>query len=130
MTTADLLHADVTATVLSAYFRVYNQLGPGFLESVYAASLAVELTTRGVKYVRECPTTVYYDGHPVGRFVADLIVERRVLVELKAVETMHDAHGRQVVNYLLATGVQVGLLLNFGAARPQFRRFVGRARSE
>jgi GxxExxY protein len=128
MSTLPLRHADTTSAVLGAYFRVYNQLGPGFLESVYAAALAVELTRRGVPFAREVPTTVRYEGVDVGRFLADLIVDGRVLVELKAVEALSDAHGKQVLNYLAATGIEVGLLLNFGSQRPQVRRYVGRVR--
>jgi GxxExxY protein len=127
MSSTPLRHADTTSAVLGAAFRVYNLLGPGFVESVYAKALAVELTRRGVPFSREVPTTVFYDGVEVGRFIADFIVDGRVLVELKAVESMNEAHGRQVVNYLHATGLEVGLLINFGAARPQVRRFVGRS---
>lgn len=127
MPAAPLRHADTTAAVLGAFFRVYNQLGPGFLESVYAGALAIELTKRGIPFAREVAATVWYEGQAVGWFHADLIVDGRVLVELKAVEALNEAHGRQVVNYLHATGIGVGLLLNFGAARPQVRRFVGRA---
>ena len=85
------------------------------------------MTRRGVPFSREVPTTVWYDGVEVRRFIADFVVDGRVLVELKAVESMNEAHGRQVVNYLHATGREVGLLINFGAARPQVRRFVGRS---
>jgi GxxExxY protein len=126
MTDIPLRHATTTSAVLGAFFRVYNQLGPGFVESVYATALGLELTARGIPFAREVGTTVYYAGQSVGRFVADFVVEGNVLLELKAVEALHDGHGRQVVNYLHATGLEVGLLLNFGGARPQVRRFVGR----
>jgi GxxExxY protein len=105
------------------FFDVYNQLGPGFLESVYVEALALALTQAGLAVEREMLLTVYFRGRVVGRFRADLIVNGTVLVETKAASKLHPVYEAQVLNYLRSTVLEVGLLLNFGA-RPQFRRLL------
>lgn len=102
--------------------EVHRMLGPGFLESVYKKALVIELELRGIPCERQAPIQATYKGHPVGDFVSDLIVEKRVLVELKASQALHDRHGIQLVNYLTATGIDDGLLLNFGTDSLQFKR--------
>ena len=97
-------------------------LGPGFLESVYQKALAHELCKVGLKVECEKPITVYFDGVVVGNFSADLLVEEKVMVELKANQSLAPANEVQLVNYLTATGIEVGLLLNFGAERLEFKR--------
>ena len=117
------MHEAITATVLAGFFGVYRELGAGFVEGVYARALAIELVNRGLRVESEVPVSVYYRGTEVGRFRADQIVNGVVLVELKAADRLVGAHEQQVLNYLNATKLEVGLLLNFGP-RPSFRRFV------
>lgn len=102
--------------------RVHSVLGPGFLESVYQNALARELGKAGLQFTSREQIKVQYDGVCVGDFVVDMLVERSVLVENKAILNLAPAHEVQLVNYLTATGLEVGLLLNFGSERLQFRR--------
>ena len=117
----ELLHKALTAQILEAFHTVYRALGFGFLEKVYENALGVELRQRGLKVEQQVPITVYYRGEAVGHYVADLLVEDKVLVEIKAVERLTEAHQAQLLNYLHGTPVEVGLLLNFGP-RPQVVR--------
>lgn len=111
------------ATILGAFFEVYNELGYGFLESVYQRALPIALRARGVQCQREVPVTVHYRGEPVGEYRVDLIVERTVIVEAKAADKLVQAHESQLLDYLRATGLEVGLVLNFGP-QATFRRVV------
>lgn len=106
-----------------AYFSVYNSLGFGFLERVYENAMILELEAVGIVYERQKPIDVYYRGWVVGKYFADILVEGKIVVELKAAETLHPEHERQLINYLKATDLEVGLLLNFGT-KPQFIRKV------
>ncbi len=108
--------------VIGAAMAVHRNLGPGFLESVYQRALAVELRRAGVAFEEQSPLEVRYKGEVVGDFVADFVVERSLIVEIKAVSTLLPAHDVQTVNYLNATGLENGLLINFGAASLQFHR--------
>src|SRR4051812_11351898 len=121
--THGLKHQGVTSQVIRIFFQVYNELGVGFLESVYMEALCLALSQAGLSTQREMPLTVTFRGHVVGRFKADLVVERSVLVEAKACLKLHPAHEAQLLNYLRATVLEVGLVLNFGP-RPQFRRLI------
>ncbi len=105
------------------FFAVYNELGGGFLESVYVESLAIALSQVGLPVEREKPLTVRLRGKVVGKFRADLIVGKVVLVEVKACSKLNSVHEAQTLNYLRATSLEVGLLINFGF-RPQFRRLL------
>ena len=118
-----LLHEATTHAILGGFFRVYNELGAGFVEGVYARALAIELEARGLHVECEVPVSVYFRGVEVGRFRADLIVDCQVLVELKAAEALVAAHEQQVINYLSATSLEVALLLNFGP-KASFKRLV------
>jgi GxxExxY protein len=118
-----LLHSEITHVILGAFYDVYNHLGPGFLESVYEASLVIDLLGAGVDVVRQSEVPVYFKSCQVGKYLADLIVERKVVVELKAVRSLNSAHEAQVINLLKATGLEVGLVLNFGP-QPQFKRLI------
>ena len=111
----------LTRQIIGAFFRVYNRLGYGFLEKVYERALAIELRERGLRVACQNPVKVFYGGRMVGDYFADLVVEDSVIVELKAAEALHPAHEAQLVNYLRATEIEVGLLLNFGT-KPQFSR--------
>ncbi len=120
---SNLLHADLTEVILKAFYTVYNTLGYGFLEKVYENALLLELRRQGLRVHQQVPIKVYYAGQVVGEYFADLLVENRVIVELKAAEALSPAHEAQLLNYLKATGISVGLVLNFGP-RPEFRRKV------
>jgi len=120
---SNLLHADLTEVILKAFYTVYNTLGYGFLEKVYENALLLELRRRGLRVHQQVPIKVYYAGQVVGEYFADLLVEDKVIVELKAAEALSPAHEAQLLNYLKATGISVGLVLNFGP-RPEFRRKV------
>jgi GxxExxY protein len=119
-----LLHSDLTEKIRCVYYDVYNEIGHGFLESVYSNCMFLALTKAGLSVRREVPVPVYFRGQDVGQFKADLVVEGCVLIELKAVQNLDRSHEAQVMNYLRATELEVGLLLNFGSPKPQFRRIV------
>ena len=114
-------HAEVTEAIIKAFYTVYNALGYGFLEKVYANALAIELRKLGLEVVQEARIAVYYEGQLVGEYSADLLVGGAVIVELKAAKTLLDEHEAQLLNYLKATPYEVGLLLNFGP-KHEFRR--------
>lgn len=115
-------HETLTGTIIRCAMTVHSALGPGFLESVYQNALATELRQSAVKVDRGRPIRVRYRGTVVGEFFADLLAEDTVLLELEAVRELAPAHEVQLVNYLTATGYDIGLLLNFGAESLQFRR--------
>jgi GxxExxY protein len=118
----------LTETIIGCAFKVHNTLGDGFLERVYENALRIELTKQGVEVKQQAPIEVHYDGQVVGSYFADLWVEDRVIVELKAVRKLSKAHEVQLVNYLTATGVDTGLLLNFGPSvqiKRKFRTYKG-----
>jgi GxxExxY protein len=119
-----LLHSDLTEKILGVYYDVYNEIGHGFLESVYNNCMFLVLTKAGLSVRREALVPVYFRGQDVGQFKADLVVEGCILIELKAVQNLDRSHEAQVMNYLRATELEVGLLLNFGCPKPQFRRIV------
>ena len=102
--------------------RIRQQLGPGYLESVYKNAMVIELKKCGLDYELERPIDVFYDQQIVGKFKADIIVEDQVILELKAVNDLHLAHEIQLVNYLTATGIDNGLIINFGSESLQFKR--------
>jgi GxxExxY protein len=118
-----LFEEALTRKIIGAFYDVYNALGYGFLESVYANALAYEIVSRGLHVVREATAEVRYKGEVVGSFRADLLVESRVVVELKASSKLHPAHPAQLINYLRSTDLEVGLLLHFGP-RPGIQRFI------
>lgn len=118
-----MLHADLTEPILGAFFEVHTELGPGFLESVYQSAMTVAIQKRGLGIEQHVPVTVYFSGEVVGKFYADLVVERRVMVELKACRALDCNHEAQLLNYLRATPLEVGLLLAFGP-KATFRRLV------
>jgi len=119
----DLKHGSVTDQILRVFYEVYNELGHGFLESVYHRSLVLALQSTGVKVCSRVAIPVWFRGHQVGHFEADLLVENCVLLELKAARSLDSSHRAQLMNYLRATDIEVGLLLNFGE-RPEFKRVV------
>ena len=110
----ELLHGDITGEVISAFYTVYNELGFGFIASVYVRALAIELFQRRMNVAREVPVTVYYKGVTVGTYRADLLVADTVAVEVRAGEHSAEHDRPQLLNYLRASGKEVGLLLHFG----------------
>ena len=119
----DLVHGSLTDATIGAGFEVHNTLGSGFLESVYASSLAVELHKRGFRVARNVLFEVLYRSMSVGRYVADLIVDEKVLVEVKVAKSIEAVHRGQLLNYLRASGLEVGLVVNFGSSLT-FKRVV------
>ena len=109
-------------TVMACAVNIRKHLGPGYLESVYKNAMLVELEKNGLTYEVEKPINVYYENVLVGEFKADIVVEGSLILELKAVSSLHVAHEIQLVNYLTATGIDNGLLINFGSEELQFKR--------
>jgi GxxExxY protein len=118
-----LKHAELTARIIGIFYDVYNELGYGFLESVYQEALVVALSEAGFTVDRQVPLPVWFRGRKVGDFRADLLIEGKVLLELKSARALEPCHEAQLLHYLKSTEVKIGLLLNFGA-RPQFRRLL------
>ena len=109
-------HKELTAKIINCAYKVHRELGFGFLESVYQNALMIELTKVGLQGEKEKMIQVNYTSEVVGEFVADILVEDKVILELKSVKQVHLAHESQLINYLKATGIEVGLLINFGSA--------------
>ena len=118
-----MLYSELTEQIIGGAFEVSNELGSGFLEAVYENALAFALEDRGIAVQRQAPIEVYFRRRSVGVFYADLLVDEKVIVELKAVPKVAPQHGAQIINYLAATGIEVGLLINFGNPRMEYRRF-------
>ncbi|MBL7164685.1 MAG: GxxExxY protein [Anaerolineales bacterium] len=118
-----ILHQELTSTIINAFYKVYNQLGYGFLEKVYENALVFELKKRGLRVQQQVPIKVRYEGNIVGEYFADILVEGKVIIELKAAENISEGHKAQLINYLKATEIEVGLILNFGP-KPTFKRKV------
>lgn len=118
-----MLHEALTEKILEACFEVINELGAGFLESVYEKALLIALRDKGLKAQSQVPLNVKFRGISVGEFFADILVEDAVILELKAVKKLAPEHMAQLINYLKATGVDVGLLINFGSPKLEYRRF-------
>ena len=115
-------HSDLTEEILAAFFKVHRTLGYGFSEKVYENALAIELRKAGLQVAQQAEIEVFYDGQSVGTYFADLIVNGVVMLELKAVRQLAEEHEAQLLNYLKATRIEVGLLLNFGPTTEVKRR--------
>ena len=114
-------HTDLTGSNIKAYYRIYNELGYGFLEKVYENAMCIALNKLGFAVVQQARINVYFDNEVVGEYAADLLVNDIVIIELKAARTLNPDHEAQLLNYLKATQYEVGLLLNFGA-KAEFKR--------
>ena len=123
MVELNLLHKDLTDLIIQAFYKVYNELGYGFLEKVYENAHIIELKKIGLLIEQQVKIKVFYDETQVGFYLADLLVESSVIVEIKAAESLGYEHECQLINYLKASNVEVGLLLNFGK-KPTFKRKV------
>ncbi|WP_107040421.1 GxxExxY protein [Brumimicrobium mesophilum] len=119
----NLIHKDLTNKIIKPFYDVYNELGHGFLEKVYQNALFIELKNRGFYVEAQKQIKVYYKNHQVGEYYADLIIDEVVVLELKATEVIIKEFEFQLINYLKATEIEVGLLLNFGV-QPEFKRKV------
>ena len=116
-----MLHKEITEKIIQAYYKVYNTMGYGFLEKIYENSLAIALRKAGLKVEQQKNIKVYFEAEEVGDYYADLLVENLVIIEVKAAKALAEEHEAQLVNYLKATTIEVGLLLNFGK-EPNFKR--------
>jgi GxxExxY protein len=121
--TTELKHSGLTSKIIGVFYDVYNEIGHGFLESTYRAAMVLALTQSGFAVAQEVGVPVWFRGEKIGQYFADMMVENRVLLELKAVRTLEPAHEAQLLHYLRATEIEVGLLFNFGV-KPQFRRLL------
>jgi GxxExxY protein len=119
----EFLYKDLTYKILGCCFEVYNELGYGFLEKVYQKALFEELRLKSIKAKMEKPITVYYKEINVGDYKADILVEDKIILELKAEKTYNKIHEAQLINYLKATSIKVGYLINFGQKKVAFERF-------
>ena len=120
---AGLLHKSITDKILKVYYEVYNELGYGFLEKVYQNAMYFDLKSLGYKVAAQKQIKVYFKKQLVGEYYSDLLVEDKVIVELKATQLLMNIHVAQIMNYLKATPIEVGILLNFGE-EPDFKRII------
>jgi GxxExxY protein len=116
-------HRELSKRIIGVFYEVYNELGHGFIESVYRKSMVIALKTAGLDVCSPVVIPVFFRNHPVGDFEGDVLVGGSILLELKAVRTLDSSHQAQLLNYLRATDIEVGLLLNFGV-KPEFKRSV------
>jgi len=124
MAELNLEHSELTRNIIGAAMEVHRHLGSGFLESVYEESLAIELQLRNIIYERQKPLNILYKGKLAKQFICDLLIESKVLVELKATKSLTSVDEAQLLNYLKATGTKIGLLFNFGESSLKFKRLV------
>ncbi len=119
----ELKHKDLTEKIIKVFYKVYSKLGYGFLEKVYENAMMVEFKRAGISAVEQAPIKVLYDSLIVGEYFADILVEDKVIIEIKASKSISKENEAQLINYLKATGIKVGLLLNFGP-KPEIKRRV------
>ena len=122
-TNKTILHKDLSYEVMAAVFEVHNHLGPGFLEKVYEKALLLEFESRGLIATSQRELSVYYKKQQVGVYVADLIVNNEIILELKSVDKLAKIHEAQILNYLKCTDLRLGILINFGNERVEYKRF-------
>jgi len=121
---AEILYKELSYAIIGAAMEVHRILGPGFLEAVYQAALAHELTQRGIRFEQFKRLPVYYKGVLVGEYEADFVIEDKIILEIKAMSKLHPKHEAQAHHYLAATGLRLAILLNFGASSLQHQRIV------
>jgi GxxExxY protein len=117
----DFKHKELTDKIIKIFYRVYSKLGYGFLEKIYESAIAIELENENISAVRQAPIQVFYDQKLIGEYFADILVENKVIVEIKASRQLVEENEAQLLNYLKATKMEVGLLLNFGP-KPEVKR--------
>lgn len=121
---ADILYKSLSFAIIGAAMEVHNILGPGFLEAVYQTALEKELTLRGILYQHQVELPVRYKGDVVGVYKADLVVDEKVIVEVKGISKLNASHNAQALHYLAATGLELAILINFGMSSLEYRRVV------
>ncbi len=121
---AKLIHEELSYQIRGALFEVYNQLGPGFREETYKIAVVSELQQRGIPVEREVSIDIIYKGLPIDRYRLDIVVDEKVIIELKAVDELHPRHAAQLLSYLKASGLRLGLLVNFGSDQVRIVRKV------
>jgi len=119
-----ILYKKLSYLIIGLAMEIYNKLGYGFLEKVYENALMILFKREGIQAEQQVPIKVYFDGKVVGDYVADILIENKIIIELKSVEKIINAHKAQVLNYLSATGIHLGIILNFGKEELKFERFV------
>ncbi len=124
MTDVDLIHKELVYQVVGCAMKIHQELGYGFLEKVYENSLMHLLNKENIQAKQQYPVPVYFDSVSVGEYYADIMIENKILVELKTAERITNAHFAQVLNYLKATGIRLGLLLNFGPRKLEYERII------
>lgn len=120
----ELKYSEITGKIIGAAMKVHTTLGRGFQEVIYQRAMEIEMAKQGLKFQREMEMEVFYDGQKVGTRRADFFVEDKVMVELKAVSLLEEVHLAQAINYLEASNMEVGLLINFGTKSLEFRRLI------
>jgi len=120
----EYVHKELTEKILSAAFKVHNTLGPGYLESIYQNAMVVELRSFSLKCDTEKTVEIFYNNEKVGEHRLDLVINDKVIVELKAVSEFHPVHKAQIISYLKATRLKIALLLNFGTEKVEYKRFI------
>ena len=118
-----LIYEEITKIIIECFYKVYNTLGYGFLEKVYENAMFYELTKNNLEVKQQFPISVYYEDVIIGEYFADLLVENKIIIELKSTTELSSAYEAQLMNYLKATNINVGLLMNFGK-EAKYRRFV------
>jgi GxxExxY protein len=121
---AEIIEKELSYTIMQAVFEVYNQLGPGFMESIYEEALVQELKARSIDFERQKRIVVLYKAEPIGEHVLDLVVNKNIILELKAVTEIARIHEQQALSYLKATGLPLAIVINFGSERVQSSRVV------
>ena len=116
------INDELTHTIIGCAMKVHNTLGNGFQEVIYQRALAIELKNNGITFLREQEIPIFYEGHEIGSRRADFLIENKVLIELKALIKLEDVHLAQALNYLTAYNLKIGLLINFGATKLEFKR--------
>ena len=119
-----ILHKELSYKIIGLAMEVYNKLGYGFLEKVYENALMILFQREGIQAEQQVPIKVYFEGKIIGDYVADILVENKIILEIKSVENIIDLHRAQVLNYLTATGFHLAIILNFGKEKLEFERFV------
>ncbi len=119
-----ILEKELSRLIIKCAFEVYNRLGYGFLEKVYENSLMLELADHNIKAEQQVPLTVYYKNKIVGEYKADILAENKIILELKAEKCLNKEHAAQILNYLKATKIKIGYLINFGVHGVEFKKFV------
>jgi len=117
----DFKHKELTEKIINIFYRVYNKLGYGFLEKVYENAMMIEFKRKGILAISQSPIKVFYDGEVIGEYYADILVDNKVIIEIKAAKRLVEENEAQLLNYLKATDIEVGLLLNFGT-EPEVKR--------